>query len=402
MRSLSVNTVRMLLLTAAFLLQLTSTACADDQVWCGEDYLAGCGEGCDTPSYQGLFQNCADVFTTEMSYTADVFANTRGGRNSGTGLRYKGLLDLVVTMDLDAANFGPGGRLVAHGVQSHGEFLNDFVGATQDVTNIDAPPFTALGEYFWETDLANDSGLIRIGRQNPARMFSVLGPAASFINPGFVKSPNNAVPWYPAPTLGASSQLYLSDQLDARIGVFAGGDQVTQWGWHDRDQIYSVAQLNRAYDIDGRPGDLQVGFWHQSGTHGAIGGGNVHRGNHGFYMGWDQLIWNERCNPDQGLSTFLIYSWAPGNRNRVNHHYATGLVYRGLIDGRDDDLVGVGLSIIDHSDRLNIDTESTIEVYYRASIGEYIFVQPDLQYISSPGGVQADALFVGFRFAVDL
>ena len=118
---------------------------------------------------RSLLQGGPDPVGLEIVYTGDAFTNTRGGISTNEGLEFTGLLDVVLTVDLDAAGCGLGGQIVLHGVNSHGRFLNQFVGATQDVTNIDAEPFTAMAEYFWARDVWDGDAVFRIGYQFKAQ-----------------------------------------------------------------------------------------------------------------------------------------------------------------------------------------------------------------------------------------
>ncbi len=358
---------------------------------------------CGAAVGKGFFEGGSDLFELDVLYTADTFSNTRGGINRGTA--YKGLVDVVLRTDLNALGLDAiGGSFVLHGQNCHGPAINRFVGSSQS-TNIDAEPFTAMAEYYWERPMADDLAIVRIGRQVGAIQFSVLDLAADFVYGAFQKSPNNPIPWYPNPTVAATAGLALTESLDVNVGSFAGGDpsQLTSWGWSDNGQVYSIGQAKYHYSIDGLPGDIQTGVWYESGDHAAVGGPGSFDENYGVYTGWDQLIWNEADNPDQGLGTFFIYSWAPFEQNMITNHFATGLVYRGLLPQRESDVVGVGLSIADYSSRLvGFETEETIELFYLIQCTETLIVQPDLRYVSDPGGIHDDSLVVGFRFGFEL
>jgi carbohydrate-selective porin OprB len=245
----------------------------------------------------------------------------------------------------------------------------------------------------------------RIGRQVGAIEFSVLDLAADFTYGAFQKSPNNPLPWYPNPTVGATVSMDLTQSLNLAVGTFNGGgpDQLTSWGWSAEGKTYTVGELTYRYSIEGRPGDLQGGYWHTSGSHDAVIGPATHHANHGVYFGWDQLICSEYDDPQQGLGTFAIYSWAPRDRNLVTHHVATGLVYRGLVPNRDADMAGIGLSIAEFSDDLaGFAAEETIELFYKIHVTETAIIQPAMYYISDPGGIRSDSLVVGVRGGLEL
>jgi porin len=379
-------------------IELSSYEC--DSWNCGQEVVdCGCGACVD----DSLFGKLSQAFDLDVLYTADTFSNTNGGLNRGTA--YSALLDVVLRTHLDAIGLGAiGGDFVLHGQNKHGPALNRFVGSSQS-TNIDAEPFTAMAEYYWERPMADDMVILRAGRQVGAIQFSVLDLAADFAYGGFQKSPNNPIPWYPNPTVAVTGGVRLTESLDLNTGAFNGGDpdQLSPWGWSDRGQVYSVSQLKYRYSVNGLPGDLQTGAWYESGDHTAIGGPGAFDENYGVYTGWDQLVWSEADNPDQGLGTFFIYSWAPFERNAITNHFATGVVYRGLLAQRDSDVVGLGLSIADYSSRLaGFSTEDSVELFYKVNVTDKLIVQPDLRYVSNPGGVNDDTVVAGFRLGVEL
>lgn len=340
--------------------------------------------------------------SVDVLYTTDAIANTRGGLR--TGEVYSGLLDLVFRTDLSALGLDRiGGDIVLHGQNSHGGFLRDLVGGTQS-NNIDAPPFTAMAEYYWERELLDGNGVVRIGRQVGAIEFSVLDVAADFLWGGFIISPNNPVPWYPNPTVGITGNVQLTDSVNLALGSFNGGapDQLSPWGWSRNGQVYSVAELTYSYSLGGRPGDIQNGFWYSSGRFDDPAGGQSYVGNYGYYFGSDQMLFAEQ-DPAQGLAAFFIYSYAPENRNVVEHHFAAGAVYRGLLPGRDNDVLGVGVSTVDFSTNAALPAnETVVELFYKTWLGGRILVQPALQILDNPSGVLADSLTAGARLGFEL
>ena len=78
-----------------------------------------------------------------------------------------------------------------------------------------------------------------------------------------------------------------------------------------------------------------------------------------------------------------------------------------IVDGRDDDVLGLGIANGIFSDRANAndgygftdDSETVIELYYNASITPSLNLSPSLQYISNPGGDKdvSNAIVLGLR-----
>ncbi len=99
---------------------------------------------------------------------------------------------------------------------------------------------------------------------------------------------------------------------------------------------------------------------------------------------------------DQGLYWFSTLNFAPPENNALSFYALGGLVYRGLIPGRDKDQVGVAFAYGNYSPdaadsdrRRNRDprtSQAVLEFDYRIQINRFAYVQPTLQYIINPGG----------------
>lgn len=342
-------------------------------------------------------------FQLDVLYTNDVMSNTRGGIRTGTV--GKGLLDVVLRTDLSALGLEAiGGTLLLHGQNSHDQSLQSLVGATQS-NNIDASPFTAMAEFYWEREYADSQLVTRVGRQVGAIQFSVLGAAADFLYGGFQLSPNNPTPWYPNPTVAVTANAQLTPSVDLGAGVFNGGPgaQLSPWGWSEEGSVFSLVELTYSHEWLGLSGDIQTGMWYTSANQVDPFGNDPYSDNHGCYFGIDQQLTREACDPSQGLAAFFIYSWAPSERNVVNQHYAAGAVYRGLIPSRDGDVTGFGFSTVDFSNELaRPQAETIVEVFHKMIIGNSTLVQPAVQYVDNPSGVQRDAFVAGVRLGFEL
>src|SRR4029077_9726910 len=81
----------------------------------------------------------------------------------------------------------------------------------------------------------------------------------------------------------------------------------------------------------------------------------THGGNYGLYLLADQVLWREIGKDDparQGLVGFFRVATAPKDRNLAQLGIDGGLVYKGLIPGRDWDTLSLAGSYLKKIDEL--------------------------------------------------
>jgi len=100
---------------------------------------------------------------------------------------------------------------------------------------------------------------------------------------------------------------------------------------------------------------------------------------------------------DQGLYLFTFFNYAPKYDNAMPFYFQTGLVYKGLIPGRDKDQLGVAFGLGSYSyykivaeedagKTIHQTNEAVVEADYRAQLTNFVYVQPFWQYIIRPNG----------------
>ena len=193
------------------------------------------------------------------------------------------------------------------------------------------------------------------------------------------------------------------------------------------DPPLMIAEAAYAYQslfgTTGLPGTATLGAWHHFGRFDSprldsVGGrlladpetsgvARRFRGDSGVYTILDQTLYREPGSEDQGASAFLRLSAVPGDRNLVDLYLDAGIAYRGLLPGRPNDTVGLGVihsrigpaarAFDRDAIRLGSGTgpirssETVVEATYQAEVVPGFTVQPDLQYVMRPGGGLPDA-----------
>ncbi|HET6406924.1 MAG TPA: carbohydrate porin, partial [Chthoniobacteraceae bacterium] len=134
---------------------------------------------------------------------------------------------------------------------------------------------------------------------------------------------------------------------------------------------------------------------------------------YGFYIHGDQMVYQERPGSDQGLTVWAASGYYPQeNISIVPFQVTSGLVYKGLIQGRDEDRTTLGVIYgrfsSDYAGTVKATTggdpryELVVEAGHRIQLTKFAYVQPDIQWIVRPGGTGQipNALVVGAQFGV--
>mgnify|MGYP001197131273 FL=1 len=182
-----------------------------------------------------------------------------------------------------------------------------------------------------------------------------------------------------------------------------------------RNGLYFLAETGVTPRLRGLPGKLAFGtlYW-----------GLENEGFHGgrydqkltFYWQVDQTLYREAGQSEsgrQGLSAFAFFNFAPAYDNPLPFYFHTGLVYCGLLPGRDGDQLGLafGQGVYSHAkfraeadrgETVHQTFEGVLEATYRFQVTRFAYVQPFWQYLIRPGGTgqTANAGILGLHFGV--
>jgi porin len=176
--------------------------------------------------------------------------------------------------------------------------------------------------------------------------------------------------------------------------------------------------VNQGKQAVGLPGKYKIGAWYSTAQfadqHYGLGPGGpltladpsqpgplFHRGDWGIYGIADQMVWRGEAS---SLNLFVRGGGSPSDRNLVSYYVDGGAGIKGLVLGRPDDTLTLGVAYVKIShdavaldqDFLTIngppyavrDKEILLEASYAAQIAPWWTVQPDVQYIWHPSGGQ--------------
>jgi len=340
----------------------------------------------------------------ESVYTGEVFTNTRGGISTNGATKYLGLLDLILSVDLNEMQSPIPGRIFVLGQTTHGQGITEeFIGDTQIISNIDAgDDILQVSEYWWEVNLC-ENVLLRIGKQDLNTEFLWMPTAGDYIQSSFGLSPSTGLPSYPEQSMAAVILIDLCSELQLKLGIWDGLANGGSWGFSGNDVTLTIGELEYNYALDNGslPGAFGVGIAYASED--VIAPLGKVPSSYGYYLQIEQILYRENNfhkKPIQGLGIFGQYIPSFFNGDPpvpvIPEDANIGLFYRGLISGRDRDVIGVGYAWAE-LDQGGTNEETVYELFYKAFVTPNITLQPDLQYIVSPSGLYSDSLVVGLR-----
>lgn len=378
-----------------------------------------------------------------LHYTHEYLGVVSGGL--GRGGEYNGLLELDVDLNLEKAIGWKGASLHAGGFYGVGESISARdVGDDANVSNINMRNTARLFEVYWDQQFG-DVFSIRFGMlADDSQFYDTAGASFDsrggtlFVNSAFGAMPlmsfNVPEPIWPVAAPGACLTVTPTKAFTLRAAIYDGlpipaddEDRRNPHGldWRLNADDGALVMIEAALAVnDGPAGDgvstpaglrgiYKIGGFYHTATFTHWADGRPVRGDGGGYFSVCQLVWRENDRDNQGLSFFTRAGAAPRDRNILDFTLETGLHYRGLLPGRDDDAVGIGVAIEHYSrdfseserrsGNAGRDHETVIEFAYRAQIAPWLALQPDLQIVMHPAGHHStdNAIVVGLRMAME-
>jgi porin len=371
----------------------------------------------------------------------EVFGNPSGGASHGTV--FDGLLDLNLDLDLDKMSDGTLSDTIIHADADYiyGSSLSEnFIGDFSDTSNIAGYNSLRLQNLWiqkqlWEKRIAVKAGNISIDGPNE---FFQSTSASLFINGTFGaftfiagNVPN--APVYPVASPGIQIQFLPTSAYYVQAGVFgmdANSDPEvnnkngTRFALASRSGILIMSEagylLNQSPNDRGLTGTYRLGsFVHTMNYNnwGSQAANNLGTGvlqssgtNYGVYAVMDQQIYANA--EDRAISLFVRSGGAPSNVNFVDWYVEGGFNFNGFIPGRKDDIAGIAVARSHVSDNFSdsqieqgnapFTAETALEATYKVQLAPWWNVQPDFQYIVTPGGELGahNATVVGLRTTV--
>jgi carbohydrate-selective porin OprB len=352
--------------------------------------------------------------TLDFVYAAEIFANAAQAE-AGSNSTFTGHLDVAITLDFEAMGLWPGGKFYAVGQNNHGVGINEIVGSTSEISNIEGKPYTQLGEFFFEQTLFKDLITLRLGKQDANREFGTPRFGGNFINNNFGLIPSTPFPSYPTNGLGATLIVKPLEWLAFRAMFIEGSPKVGSFGFDTAFApnaghflIASVAATHVFGAGERSGGTSSAGFFRQQGQIPELADVPMPRtfdSNYGFFVQHDERVYLHPGDKDdpRGLTWISRVGWSQPDRTLMSFFVGSSVAWHGL-GARQDDTVGIGFGYFTVQQQANgtpgPGSEFFVELFYKWRLTHFLSLQPDLQYYRTPGGDGRDALLVGVRLKV--
>ncbi|MEN6385737.1 MAG: carbohydrate porin [Phycisphaerales bacterium] len=284
-------------------------------------------------------------------------------------------------------------------------------------------------EAWYQQGFADNKFIVRIGKIDLTGGFECKGCPVSFdssmyandettqfMNGALVNNPTIPFPWEGLAVVAFYNPVewwYISAGLaDAQADFRETGFQTA---FHDEDYFFAIAETGFVTEFDSARGPLtgayRFGIWYdpqpKTNTDDTDDVEKLYRDDKGFYLSFDQMLYRENEEDEQGLGTFFRYGYAPSKTNDLTNFVSAGLQYQGLFKGRDNDVLGFGFARGFFSELSKEtypqDSETVYELYYNAQLTENLSVTPSIQYVTHPGGQGTpNATILGLRVHLTL
>lgn len=357
-------------------------------------------------------KSAGQTVSFDAAYTADLFANVRGGMERGG--TYMDNLDVQLTVRTDSLWPEDGPTLYLYGLANQGGNLSErYVGDAQVVSNIEAPTSWRLFEAWIEQPLFRARLTLRGGLYDLNTEFDVIPAAGLLVNSSFGIGPDYAQTGFGGPSIFPVTSLALRARvrtgtrsyLQGAVLDAVPGDPDTPRG----TSIILSAEQGALLAAEGgwRSGEAKVaaGGWGYTTDYPAFESTAPKEYTYGAYvlgqlpLGDRTIVFGRAGFADPSVRVHSFGAYTGG-----------GLVVRGPFTGVSARRLGFGIASAHtgapyrRSQRARglapAHAETTYELTYALPVGGHVELQADLQYVHRPGARTdlRDALVTGLRF----
>ena len=346
--------------------------------------------------------------TADAGLSVQLFANLfpswklRGGAtDEGGELGHSASYDLLVHADLGELAGMRGTTLLLHVKGQYDRNVNRDVGAISDpIDDADFDEPIYVDQLWAQQSFLGGRLRLRAGFLEQQTVFDRNAYANSedlqflgtFLDNGLVPLPNGlgiALIAAPTPWLELALGVVDGDNRPGRLGFDTAFDDVDSLTVH-AEATFRASLRGPNGEL---PGNYRLGVYRDGRERVRFGTTQTRRGAWGAYLSFDQLVLREASagGSPEGLGVFARAGRADPDTSAVEWLWSLGVSYLGLLPGRAQDTLALGLYQAIASDRFRaahdpaFDRETGFELYYALALRPGLVVTPDLQWILDPG-----------------
>ncbi|WP_206243503.1 carbohydrate porin [Novosphingobium terrae] len=355
---------------------------------------------------------------TRGDFVAEPFASVRGGQARGTS--YAQQLRLGADFDMHKIAGWSGGIFhLTLNDRKGGNISTDLVGNRLPIQESAGGDFTRLSELSFEDDLFNHRMTVKVGFYSMGNDLGGMSILCSFVNAAFCAHPlsesgNSGWTNYPNSRWGAEIKYRINGEVIVRTGVYQVNQSYNEpkYGFDlfAPGTSGAIFPLELEYDPNNQPGSkglrgqYKFGVFYDTVTVNRQGVPGTVGGRYGLYLLANQMIYREAGSGMRGLTVFGEFTANPRASAQITRWYGAGLLYRGALRNRPDDVISFGVvtarvnpQLLEaHEKPVNPSEsnfmsaslaggETAIEISYGLSLKRGISLRPDFQYIINPG-----------------
>jgi porin len=374
-------------------------------------------------------------FTVTSNFTTNLASNPSGGERSGS--KYAGNWSAGIALDFERLADIKGWSFNASGAWSSGRSLSE-----KDIDNLFAvqqvwgPGTTHLGQLSLAYSAFNDALVLELGRFFAGDVFAA-SPLFQYYVSGGINGNLNSIPvniffpGSPVAAWAARATCQPTKEWQFIAGIYNSDPGVANPEKHGLDfslntskGALAIGQVTYQYhqkrETHGLPGSISLGAYYESNQFSDLNGTSEQsRGNYGGYLIIDQMvyrgIWSEYSGPSHlrsgaGYAERAKHPYQPQTAAGVDRplgvtawgglyvapkesvntqvwQLAGGLLFHGLIPGRDLDMTALGVIRGKFSNQLQgQEAETIVEINHRFQTGPWFYITPGVQYIVHPNG----------------
>jgi len=336
-----------------------------------------------------------------FSYQAGYQASPNGN-NAGSSAKQRLTLNALVDL---GKTIGPANSSFFFQYQNHhGEHGSQNVADAQQFDGLDDPEYDRIHMLWYQQIIADGRVRIKLGKVEPKSEFFAPTNAAHHFSVSTERSPTIAAQGPPSMSLNAFFNITKNYSL--ALGVYdaswnRGRDENTlklHNPFKAKDlAIFLENRINWQHGFRDLPGGAKLGLWQLDGRAYNYDG-SAESSKQGYYLVLDQTF------NDMGAGVYFQFGSADEDLNPIRQHIGLGLQWPGLLKSRSEDIFGLGFSTIEFSQANSApysdNSESVIEIFYKAPVKSWLEIQADIQAINNPGGQGArDVVVSTFRIS---